>query len=46
VLSVQRNVWFLGLTSLLTDMSSEMVAAIQRLERTGSSFFVPRGHPR
>lgn len=26
--SIQRNVWFLGLTSLLTDMSSEMVVAV------------------
>jgi MFS family permease len=26
--SVSRNVWFLGLTSLLTDVSSEMVTAI------------------
>lgn len=26
--NIQRNVWFLGLTSLLTDMSSEMVVAV------------------
>jgi MFS family permease len=26
--SIHRNVWFLGLTSLLTDMSSEMVVAV------------------
>ncbi len=27
-LTVSRNVWFLGLTSLLTDISSEMITAI------------------